>query len=126
MASKVLARVLSNVGAEEPHPLGKGPSLGWQWKAIIPLVRVLLPGLIAFQAIVVALDIPERSLDFDRSGSRCRGDLLRHAFGLARADRTAVGGIKEDHRAGEGDRARASNSPNGTMTLGNWGSNSMR
>src|SRR5437588_13064977 len=38
MASKVLARVLSNVGAEEPHPLGKGPSLGWQWKAIIPLV----------------------------------------------------------------------------------------
>jgi len=38
MASKVLARVLSNVGVEEPHPLGKGPSLGWQWKAIIPLV----------------------------------------------------------------------------------------
>lgn len=42
----------------EPQPLGKGPSLGWQWKAIIPIVGVLLLGLIAFQAIVVALDIP--------------------------------------------------------------------
>jgi len=42
----------------EPQPLGKGPSLGWQWKAIIPIVGVLLLGLIAFQAIVVALGIP--------------------------------------------------------------------
>jgi signal transduction histidine kinase len=32
--------------------------LGWQWKAIIPIGGVLLLGLIAFQAIVVALDIP--------------------------------------------------------------------
>jgi len=36
----------------------KGTSLGWQWKAIIPIVGVLLLGLIAFQAIVVALEIP--------------------------------------------------------------------
>jgi len=36
----------------------KGPWLGWQWKAIIPVVGVLLLGLIAFQAVVVALDIP--------------------------------------------------------------------
>jgi len=43
---------------KEPQPPGKGPSLGWQWKAIIPIVGVLLLGLIAFQAIVVALDIP--------------------------------------------------------------------
>lgn len=43
---------------KEPSPVGKGPSLGWQWKAIIPIVGVLLLGLIAFQAIVVALDIP--------------------------------------------------------------------
>jgi signal transduction histidine kinase len=43
---------------KEPEPLHKGPSLGWQWKAIIPIVGVLLLGLIAFQAIVVALDIP--------------------------------------------------------------------
>jgi two-component system, NtrC family, sensor kinase len=43
---------------KEPQPLGKGHSLGWQWKAIIPIVGVLLLGLIAFQAIVVALDIP--------------------------------------------------------------------
>jgi two-component system, NtrC family, sensor kinase len=42
----------------ETQPRGKGPSLGWQWKAIIPIVGVLLLGLIAFQAIVVALDIP--------------------------------------------------------------------
>lgn len=32
--------------------------MGWQWKAIIPIVGVLLLGLIAFQAVVVALDIP--------------------------------------------------------------------
>jgi signal transduction histidine kinase len=43
---------------KEPQPLHKGPSLGWQWKAIIPIVGVLLLGLIAFQAIVVALGIP--------------------------------------------------------------------
>ena len=43
---------------KEPQPRGKGPSLGWQWKAIIPIVGVLLLGLTAFQAIVVALDIP--------------------------------------------------------------------
>ena len=43
---------------KEPQSPGKGPSLGWQWKAIIPIVGVLLLGLIAFQAIVVGLDIP--------------------------------------------------------------------
>jgi signal transduction histidine kinase len=43
---------------KELQPPGKGPSLGWQWKAIIPIVGVLLLGLIAFQAVVVALDIP--------------------------------------------------------------------
>jgi len=43
---------------KEPQSLGKGPSLGWQWKAITPIVGVLLLGLIAFQAVVVALDIP--------------------------------------------------------------------
>ena len=43
---------------KEPQPPRKGPSLGWQWKAIIPIVGVLLLGLLAFQAIVVALDIP--------------------------------------------------------------------
>lgn len=32
--------------------------LRWQWKAITPIVGVLLLGLIAFQTIVVALDIP--------------------------------------------------------------------
>ena len=32
--------------------------MGWQWKAIIPIGGVLLLGLIAFQAIVVALEIP--------------------------------------------------------------------
>ena len=47
-----------DTGVKEPQPLGKGPSLGWQWKAIIPIIGVLLLGLIAFQAIVVALDIP--------------------------------------------------------------------
>jgi signal transduction histidine kinase len=40
------------------QPPLKGPWLGWQWKAIIPIVGVLLLGLIAFQAVVVALDIP--------------------------------------------------------------------
>lgn len=43
---------------KEPPQVGQGPSLRWQWKAIIPIVGVLLLGLIAFQAIVVALDIP--------------------------------------------------------------------
>jgi len=43
---------------KEPEPPYRRPSLGWQWKAIIPIVGVLLLGLIAFQAIVVALDIP--------------------------------------------------------------------
>ena len=43
---------------KEPQPPGKGPFLGWQWKAIIPIMGVLLLGLIAFQAIVVALGIP--------------------------------------------------------------------
>jgi signal transduction histidine kinase len=33
-------------------------SLRWQWKAIIPIIGVLLLGLIAFQVIVLALDIP--------------------------------------------------------------------
>jgi signal transduction histidine kinase len=33
-------------------------ALGWQWKALTPIVGVLLLGLIAFQSIVVALDIP--------------------------------------------------------------------
>ncbi|HEY6946917.1 MAG TPA: ATP-binding protein [Candidatus Acidoferrum sp.] len=42
----------------ETQPRSQGPSLGWQWKAIIPIVGVLLLGLIAFQAIVVVLDIP--------------------------------------------------------------------
>ena len=40
------------------QPPLKDPWLGWQWKAIIPIVGVLLLGLIAFQAVVVALDIP--------------------------------------------------------------------
>ena len=43
---------------QEPPLVGKGPSLRWQWKALIPIVGVLLLGLIAFQAIVVALEIP--------------------------------------------------------------------
>ena len=43
---------------KETRPPLKGPWLGWQWKAIIPIVGVLLLGLIAFQAVVVALDIP--------------------------------------------------------------------
>jgi len=43
---------------KETQPLCKGPSLGWQWKAITPIAGVLLLGLIAFQAVVVAQDIP--------------------------------------------------------------------
>jgi signal transduction histidine kinase len=38
--------------------LRRSSSLGWQWKAIIPIIGVLLLGLIAFQAIVHALNIP--------------------------------------------------------------------
>ena len=34
-------------------------SLRWQWKAIIPIIGVLLLGLIAFEAIVLALNIPK-------------------------------------------------------------------
>jgi signal transduction histidine kinase len=33
-------------------------SLRWQWKAIIPIIGVLLLGLVAFRAIVLALNIP--------------------------------------------------------------------
>ena len=43
---------------KETQPQVKGPLLGWQWKAIIPVIGVLVLGLIAFQAVVVALDIP--------------------------------------------------------------------
>lgn len=43
---------------KEIQPPLKGSRLSWQWKAIIPIVGVLLLGLIGFQAIVVALDIP--------------------------------------------------------------------
>jgi signal transduction histidine kinase len=43
---------------KEPPLVDKVPSVRWQWKAIIPIVGVLLLGLIAFQAIVVVLDIP--------------------------------------------------------------------
>jgi signal transduction histidine kinase len=40
-----------------PHSLRKGSALRWQWKAIIPIVGVLLLGLVAFQAVVLALNI---------------------------------------------------------------------
>lgn len=43
---------------KERSLVGRGPSLRWQWKAIIPIVGVLLLGLTAFQTIVVVLDIP--------------------------------------------------------------------
>jgi len=36
----------------------RASALRWQWKAIIPIIGVLLLGLIAFRAIVLALDIP--------------------------------------------------------------------
>lgn len=42
----------------ESHTPRKRTLLRWQWKAITPIIGVLLLGLIAFQAIVVALDIP--------------------------------------------------------------------
>jgi hypothetical protein len=35
-----------------------GTALGWQWKAIIPIIGVLLLGLLAFKAVVLALNIP--------------------------------------------------------------------
>jgi hypothetical protein len=41
-----------------PDTLRKGSSLSWQWKAIVPIIGVLLLGLLAFQAIVLALNIP--------------------------------------------------------------------
>ncbi len=43
---------------KETRPLNKATSLRWQWKALIPLIGVLLLGLLAFQAIVQALGIP--------------------------------------------------------------------
>jgi signal transduction histidine kinase len=43
---------------KELRPLRRSTAMRWQWKAIIPIVGVLLLGLIAFQTIVVALDIP--------------------------------------------------------------------
>lgn len=43
---------------QETRPPNKGSWLGWQWKALTPIVGVLLLGLIAFQTIVVVLDIP--------------------------------------------------------------------
>jgi two-component system NtrC family sensor kinase len=39
-------------------PSGRSTPLRWQWKAIIPIIGVLLLGLVAFQAIVLALNIP--------------------------------------------------------------------
>jgi len=36
----------------------RSSSLRWQWKAIIPIIGVLLLGLVAFRAIVLALNIP--------------------------------------------------------------------
>jgi signal transduction histidine kinase len=41
-----------------PQEAKRRVSLRWQWKAIIPIIGVLLLGLIAFQAMVLALDIP--------------------------------------------------------------------
>ena len=38
--------------------MGKGASLSWQWKAIVPIIGVLLLGLLAFQAMVLVLNIP--------------------------------------------------------------------
>ena len=40
-----------------PEPR-RAAALRWQWKAIIPIIGVLLLGLIAFRAMVLALDIP--------------------------------------------------------------------
>ena len=86
---------------KEPQPLGTGPSLGWQWKAIIPIVGVLLLGLIAFQAIVVALDIPSRPLDRDRCVWRRAGHLFRDVSRDAGVDSTAARRVKEGHRPGK-------------------------
>jgi two-component system, NtrC family, sensor kinase len=38
--------------------LRKGAALPWQWKAVIPIIGVLLLGLVAFRAVVLALNIP--------------------------------------------------------------------
>ena len=38
--------------------LRRGASLPWQYKAIVPIIGVLLLGLLAFQAVVLALNIP--------------------------------------------------------------------
>ena len=43
---------------QEIQPVHKGRFPRWHWKAITPLIGVLLLGLIAFETIVVALDIP--------------------------------------------------------------------
>jgi len=43
--------------AHAPKPR-RAAALRWQWKAIIPIIGVLLLGLIAFQVMVLALDIP--------------------------------------------------------------------
>ena len=37
--------------------LRKGAALPWQWKAVIPIIGVLLLGLVAFRAVVLALNI---------------------------------------------------------------------
>jgi len=42
---------------QEGGNLNRG-GLGWQWKAIIPIIGVLLLGLLAFKAVVLALGIP--------------------------------------------------------------------
>jgi signal transduction histidine kinase len=41
-----------------PATSRRNTGLRWQWKAIIPMIGVLLLGLMAFQAIVLALNIP--------------------------------------------------------------------
>jgi signal transduction histidine kinase len=43
---------------KSPDKPNRSIALGWQWKAITPIAAVLLLGLIAFQTIVVVLDIP--------------------------------------------------------------------
>jgi len=43
---------------ESKRNLSRGSALRWQWKAIIPIAGVLLLGLLAFKAIVLALNIP--------------------------------------------------------------------
>jgi len=43
---------------KEPGTIRKSAALPWQWKAVIPIIGVLLVGLVAFRAVVLALDIP--------------------------------------------------------------------